>query len=200
MPVENGLRFLVPLFNFWNRFFKRKIHYVVIGGWLAGFLKEKASLAKCLKKFDGIYVETNTMKTALEEMGFGNIFVMPNCKELKILEESELVYPKDEPYKLCTFSRVMKEKGIEDAINAVKSVNKAFGRNVYELDIYGQVDDGQTEWFENLKNSFPEYVRYCGCVDADKSVEILKNCFTLMFPTQFYTVPNNTAKKKQGPG
>lgn len=59
--------------------------------------------------------------------------------------------PESEPLPLCTFSRVMKEKGIEDAVNAVKSVNKYFGRVVYTLDIYGQVDSNQTGWFDNLR-------------------------------------------------
>jgi len=45
------------------------------------------------------------------------------------------------PYKLCTFSRVLKEKGIEDAINAVIKVNTDCGREVCTLDIYGQIDE-----------------------------------------------------------
>ena len=45
---------------------------MVIGGWLPNFLKKKKGLTKSLKKFDGIYVETSTMKTILEEMGFTN--------------------------------------------------------------------------------------------------------------------------------
>lgn len=40
-----------------------------------------------------------------------NVFVMPNCKKLTILFENELVYSFGVPYKLCTFSRVMHEKG-----------------------------------------------------------------------------------------
>lgn len=43
---------------------------------------------------------------------------------------------KQEPLRLCTFSRVMKEKGIEDAVNAVEAVNEYFGRLVYTLDIW----------------------------------------------------------------
>lgn len=120
-------------------------------------------------------------------MGFENIIVMPNCKKLHILKEEELVYPQCEPYKLCTFSRVMKEKGIEDAVNAVKAVNEDFGRTVYTLDIYGQVDEKQTEWFENLQQDFPEYIKYGGLVPFDKSVEVLKYYFALLFPTRFYT-------------
>lgn len=81
----------------------------------------------------------------------------------------------------------MKEKGIEDAINAVKTVNKEAGRIVYTLDIYGQVDSRQTQWFENLKNTFPDYIKYRGLIDYDKSVDVLKNYCVLLFPTHFYT-------------
>ena len=187
MPVENGLRFLTPVLGFWNRFFKKKLHYVVIGGWLPQFLTKKKNLVKGLKRFCGIYVETNTMKSALVKLGLNNLFVMPNCKKLTVLSENELVYPQGVPYKLCTFSRVMREKGIETAINVIKKVNDQLGYLAYSLDIYGQVDTTQTEWFENLKKHFSEGVRYCGCVGADKSVEILQPYFALLFPTHFYT-------------
>lgn len=187
LPAHNGLRVFVPILNFFNKIYKRKLFYVVIGGWLPTYLKDKKSLAKKLKKFDGIFVETNSMKNALEDMGFANVKVMPNCKKLQILKEEELVYPQGEPYKLCTFSRVMKEKGIEDAVNAVKAVNEELGRTVYTLDIYGQVDDKQIEWFEDLQKEFPEYIKYAGSVPFDKSVEVLKNYYMLLFPTRFYT-------------
>ena len=188
MPAHNGVRVYVPLLTFFRKFFKkRKLHYIVIGGWLASFLKKKKGLARKLKKFDGIYVETKTMKADLENMGFQNIVVLPNCKKLNILSESELIYSNGEPYKLCTFSRVMKEKGIEDAVNAIKAVNDSFGRIVYTLDIYGQVDENQVEWFNNLQKEFPDYIRYCGVVDFDKSVDTLKNYFALLFPTKFFT-------------
>lgn len=187
-PAHNGLRVYAPLLRFFRKFFKsRKLHYVVIGGWLPEFLSQRKRLTKALKSFDCIYVETNTMKAALEDQGFDNVLVMPNCKKLTVLSEDELVYPQGTPYRLCTFSRVMKEKGIEDAVNAVIDVNEKLGYKAYSLDIYGQVDPEQTAWFTKLQDDFPEYVHYCGCVDANKSVEVLQNYFALLFPTHFYT-------------
>lgn len=186
LPAHNGLRVYAPLLALMRPLYKgRKLHYAVIGGWLASFLENKKGLEKNLKKFDGVYVETSTMKNALEAKGFENVLVMPNCKELKILSPEELSKDYSEPYKLCTFSRVMKEKGIEDAVNAVKAVNEKAGRVVYSLDIYGQIDGGQTEWFESLKASFPEYIRYGGLVPFDKSVEVLKDYYALLFPTYY---------------
>lgn len=186
LPANNGLRVFGRLLAWGKRFFKsRKIHYIVIGGWLPDFLKTKNSLARSLKSFDGIYVETNIMKQKLEKQGFSNVSVMPNCKDLKVLTGENLVYAKTGPYKLCTFSRVMKEKGIEDAVNAVKAVNEQFGKVACTLDIYGQIDENQSGWFNALQNGFPDFIRYCGVVPYDKSDEILKSYFALLFPTYY---------------
>ena len=75
----------------------------------------------------------------------------------------------------------------EDAVNAVKQINEEMGKAVYTLDIYGQVDTGQSQWFDDLKASFPSYVNYCGVVNYDKSVDVLKDYFALLFPTHYYT-------------
>ena len=187
LPAHNGIKIIAPWLAFWNRFYRRKLHYAVVGGWLPDFLGDKPSLLKCLRGFDGVYVETSTMKRALEAIGFENAYLMPNCKNLPILSADELVYPEGEPYHLCTFSRVMKEKGVEDAVEAVKRVNEECGRTIFTLDIYGQVDGSQVEWFEGLKASFPDYVKYGGLVPFDKSVEVLKDYYALLFPTRFFT-------------
>ena len=187
LPAHNGLRIITPLLLIENKLFRCQLHYVVIGGWLPSFVESKKILRRQLKQFNHIYVETSTMKKALQKQGFKNIVIMPNCKELHILDESELVYNSSEPFKLCTFSRVMKEKGIEDAVNAVKAVNEKLGRVVYELDIYGQVDSEQVEWFDELKKEFPEFVHYKGLVPFDKTVEVIKNYYLLLFPTRFFT-------------
>ena len=187
LPAHNSLKIFAPFLVFFNKIFKRKLHYIVIDGWLSKYLEDKESLKECLKKFDYIYVETSTMKKALENKGFKNVVIMPNCKDLKILKEEELVYNTSKPYKLCTFSRVVKEKGIEDAIEAIKSINENSKEIIYTLDIYGQIDVDYKERFENLVKKFPEYIKYKGVVPFDKSVDALKEYYILLFPTRFYT-------------
>lgn len=187
LPAHNSLRIFAPLLAFVNSFYHRKLHYVVIGGWLPEFVATRRWLKNALMKFAFIYVETSTMKNNLELMGFTNIVLLPNCKELDVIQAEELVYTKQEPFKLCTFSRVMKEKGIEDAVKAVKAVNDKIGKNVYTLDIYGQIDKEQTDWFAKLQTKFPDYVKYKGLVPFDKTTEVLQDYFLLLFPTKFYT-------------
>lgn len=185
MPGQNGLRIIIPFLVLWNNIYRKKIHYVVIGGWLPEFLLKKKFLIWCLKRIHHIYVETSSMKQELELRGFYNVDVMYNCKRLNIISESQLVYPKEEPYKLCTFSRVMKEKGIEDAIRAVCMVNERFKRTVFSLDIYGEIEKNQKEWFEQLKAEFPYYIKYNGKVAYDETTNVLKEYYAILFPTYY---------------
>lgn len=188
MTDQGGIKiypWLLTLANFHGRC---KVHYVVIGGWLSRTIEQHKLLRFWLKKMHGIYVETNTMKVALEACGFSNIVLLPNCKPLSICSADEISVAMNEPLPLCTFSRVMKEKGIEDAVNAVAEINRRCGRKVFTLDIYGQVDPGQKEWFEYLAKSFPEEVHYGGIIPYQQSTQVLRHYFTLLFPTRLYVV------------
>ena len=70
LPAHNGLKYISIWLCIWNYFFHRRIHYIVIGGWLKHFLDNHRIVEKCLRKFHKIYVETNTMKHALSKKNF----------------------------------------------------------------------------------------------------------------------------------
>lgn len=186
-PAHNALRVFVPLLVILQGLFpKRRVHYVVIGGWLPAFIQNRPLLRICLYRLYMIYAETHRMKHDLWKSGYtNNVTYMPNCKSLKITKEEDFPDKYAEPYKLCTFSRVWREKGIADAVNAVKSVNGFFGRVVYALDIYGTIECGDEQWFEELQSEFPEYIKYGGSVSFDKSMEVLNDYFALLFPTKY---------------
>lgn len=184
LPGQNGLKIFCPCFALLNLLFRRKIHYVVVGGWLPDFIEHRHELLKFLKKFDGIYVETSIMKNRLNELGLQNVFVMPNFKNLSILKKEQLRKSDDSTFRFCTFSRITKDKGIEIAIDSIKSVNKRLG-NVCELDIYGRIEDAHAKWFTSLKLNFPSFINYKGWIEYDKSVEVLKDYYALLFPTYY---------------
>lgn len=187
LPAYKGLCIFTPMYSFYNLFFKRKLQYVVIGGWLDSFMDKHRWLSGMLKKFDNIFVETMTMKNALKKRGFKNVVVMPNFKKIPILKPENLNYEIQRPYKLCTFSRVMKEKGIEDAVEVIKHINEKSGCTIFTLDIYGQVDAKYEKEFKTFQQGFPDYIKYKGMVPFDKSIETLKDYFALLFPTRFFT-------------
>ena len=185
LPAHNGLKIFAPLYAFLNKFFKRKLYYFVVGGWLPEYVEENKFLKKPLEKFDAIFVETNSMKEKLEEQGFENVFYFPNFRQMKILKEDELVYSTKEPFKLCTFSRIIKEKGIEDAIKSVKETNEKIGKDAFSLDIYGVADDDYKDDFESVINNSPSYIQYKGHVNSENATDVLKEYFALLFPTYY---------------
>jgi len=81
----------------------------------------------------------------------------------------------------------MREKGIEDAINVIKKINEEANTVVYKLDIYGPIDREYEERFNKIITESPQYIQYKGCIDDDKSVEILKSYYLLLFPTRYRT-------------
>ena len=184
LPAHNGVLIFTPMLSFFNKFTKKNLHYAVIGGWLPEYLDKHKFTAKLLRKnFKGIYVETQGMKEKLQQRMFDNAVVMPNCKHLNIVEEPTMCQEK--PYKFCTFSRVMKEKGIEDAINAVVQINEQCGEVLCALDIFGQIDSNYVETFEKMQRNFPNYINYCGLVEFSKSTDVLKEYYALLFPTYY---------------
>lgn len=140
-----------------------------------------------LLDFNKIYVETSTMKRALEGRGFKNIVLMKNFKVLDSIKPEDLDLEIQKPYRVCTFSRVMEKKGIEDAINAVVKINQQSNSTVFTYDIYGEISPEYREQFETLSKKFPDYIKYRGLVPYDQSVNTLKHYFALLFPTKFYT-------------
>lgn len=182
---DNGLRFIVPVLRIMNLLIrgKRFFHYVVIGGYIQDYLPSYPFVLNTLKTYDGIYVETKPMQEAMEALGFRNVIVMPNCKELEIASEiNDFIEP---PFRFCTFSRVMKSKGIEDAVKAIININKRVGKVYCYLDIYGQIDNLETQWFENLIQSVPEFINYKGVVPFADSAKILCDYYALLFPTYY---------------
>ena len=187
LPAHRGVRVIPRLLIALRGRRTCRLRYVVIGGWLHEDLNKHPRLKETLKRFDGIYVETESMKRELERDGFQNIIVLPNFKNIQVLSPSELVYTDREPFRLCTFSRVLREKGVGDAVEAVEKANHALGRIAFELDIYGQVDSSpeQSAWFEGLRKTFPPYVRYMGAVDGARSTTVIRDYFALLFPTYY---------------
>lgn len=184
MPAHNGIKVFAPLFIILNLIFKKRLHYVVIGSWLFNKVEKSNLLRRSLKKFECIYVETIKLKLDLESIGFNNVVKMNNYKNIPIVKIKKRVKVK-KILKLCTFSRVNYNKGIEDIIHAVNCLNEKAVK--FELDIFGQIDMDYTEKFNDIIKNSKEYIKYQGIVDSNKSIECIQNYDLLVFPTRYYT-------------
>lgn len=179
----NGMKLYFPLLYLLTKLKKTRVYHDVIGGNLSEYVERYPKFKKYLSSFKVNWVETQKMKTALKEQGVSNAEVLPNFKRLNILPIEDCSEYTQEPFKFCTFSRVMKEKGIEDAALTVERINAEQGRRVCELDIYGKVDPSYVIKFDEFMKGRTDAVKYKGSVPFDKSVEVISEYYALLFPT-----------------
>ena len=158
-----------------------KLLYPVLGGWIADFLNEHRIMRALFKNIDEIYVETHSMKREISKI-LDNVVYMPNFsirRPIKKVNE----YNSSE-YSFCIYSRIVKEKGIEIAINAIRKVNEIYGKDICKLYIYGKVYDSYKEEFERLINDNTHVVIYGGLL-GNQALNVISKHYIMLFPTYY---------------
>lgn len=183
---QNGARVYFPMLYYATKILKTRVFHDVIGGSPEDYVHNNPKNKKYLNSFVVNWVETKQMCKGLENIGVYNVESLPNFKRLKCVKKEEFNTNYSEPLPLCTFSRVMKEKGIEDAIKAVENINSLMGRKVYSLDIYGRVDEEYETRFNEIMKKTSSVISYKGTVPYDKSVDTVKRYYALLFPTYWF--------------
>lgn len=186
LPAQNGVKVFGPLVLRLARKHGCRSVYSVVGGWLPDFLSGKPRLARTLREFDDVLVESEVMASKLKALGFSNVSLFRNFKKLPRKTLDELPAPAENPYRLVYFARVEKEKGVEDAIWAVAEANRRLGGR-YALDIYGRVKAGYEEEFRAaIESAGDSRIAYRGCVDPSESMEAFAGALALLFPTRYF--------------
>lgn len=186
LPADNGLKMIVPIYNLFNKVYQRKLFYIVIGGFLPEFLRKNPLYVKMLNKYQKLFVQTPNLKKDLSELGVQHIDLMTNFKMQSIRKVEDIQLNKDENIKLCILSRLTKDKGIEDAIEAVQIVNATLGGPKVQLDLYGIVPEQYKERFNEIVNDHSTVVTYKGVANYNQTVSVLKNYYAMLFPTYFH--------------
>ena len=186
-PAHNGVRVFIPLLSILNYFSKRRLHYVVIGGWLPEMVDIKKYLKPHLRRFEKIYVETNILKVKLLMKGLSNVEVMPNFKASDPSSIVEANLNLEKPYQFCFFARVIPDKGIEDAIDAIHVVNSKAKEKVCHLDVFGPINEEYRLRLNEIISSSNEDVEYKGVLSPQKTGTVLQKYYMQIFPTKFYT-------------
>lgn len=176
-----GMSVYFPMMYYAKKIFHRRVFHDVIGGNLTTYVDKYPEYKKYLSSFDENWVEFGKLKESLEMRGIMNCIVIPNFKRLNT-ELANLEIDTSSMRKFCMFSRVMKEKGMTDAIEAVSKFNDSHDKK-FLLEIWGPIDDTYKDEFEELLKKYPSDVNYKGKVDYSQSVETLTNHLALLFPT-----------------
>lgn len=180
---KNGRSIFFPLLYHLNKKYKKPIYHDVIGGTLADEAQKKKNWKQILNSFTVNWVELPSLQQRLAEIGVNNAETLPNFKRLPICEREELPDKYEEPYKFCTFSRVIETKGITTAAQAIRYVNQHAKKKIAELYVYGEIDPSYEDAFGELLQSQKDEVFYGGKIPFDRSVEKIKPFFMLLFPS-----------------
>lgn len=188
LPATNGRKVLFAVMYYISKFLNKEIYHDCIGGALVNELNSHPKWIKYLNEFKTNWMESEIQATQLRKLGIRNASFLPNFKNILPFEETEIeTMSYSLPYRFCTFSRVLPKKGIGDAVDAIKKVNDLCGEKVAILDIYGPIQNGYEEWFDELLSENKDICNYCGVVEPEMSLFTIKNYFALLFPTQYYT-------------
>lgn len=179
---SRGYKILLPIINFFNKQKKLYLYDFVIGGNRQNLFKRHKYLLKIAKKYKKIYVETKEMLIEYQKYGFENVEIMSNFKNIPSFPPKKYV-KNIKVFKLCTFSRICKEKGITDAIEVVSKLNSKDKNHKYTLDIYGNIDKSYGDEFKKLLSGNNEYISYCGIVPFSESSKIISSYDILLFLT-----------------
>ena len=180
----NGRKFLFPVLYALAKYVNKQIYHNSIGGRLADETAQNIRFKKQISAFAANWVESPLIAKKLQEQGVANAIYLPNFKEILPLTASELPVRTSSPMRFCTFSRVMKEKGITDAILALAELNQKNIRAT--LTVYGPVAVEYKTEFEQLCQKYDKFCTYGGVISPNDSVAVLKNYDMLLFPTRYF--------------
>lgn len=188
LPAKNGVKLLLPLFVFLAGILRKRLHYIMIGAWLPDTLEQHPYLIKALKKIDYIYGQTNTLLTKLAEKDIqSNTYLLPNFKSCDPAYVCLKQEKHKKPYRLCIISRINYKKGIESAIHVISRMNREEKQNIIELDIYGPIEEEYKDRFQRILKQYTDFVKYKGVIDYNRTPEVMKDYYLMLFPTRYYT-------------
>jgi glycosyltransferase involved in cell wall biosynthesis len=184
MLSGNGMKAFFPFLYFASKFLRKEIYHDVIGGNLNDYISSNKKFTKYLNSFKWNWVETEMLKSKVEAYGINNCLVIPNFKNIIPLD-SVTNFTISKPYTFCVFSRIMKEKGIDEAIKAIETVNNNANETICCLDLYGPIDKEFEHDFSKIVSNSQTYIRYKGIIPPKDSVSVISKYYCLLFPTRW---------------
>lgn len=183
LPGKKNLSYLFPIIYVLSKLKKFSILYIVIGGWLDEYLKNKAIHRYFLKHIKGIFVETNNLKKQLiQNYGFNNVKTFPN---FRIHSFTPSFIENNDTFKIIFMARITLSKGIDTMFNLADyfAKNPPKGKPII-IDFYGPIDKKDAEYFWEEIKKHPN-VKYMGILEASEIYTIASQYDLLIFPTRY---------------
>ena len=161
-----------------------KIIYLEIGPFLYDRIKNKTIKFETFANDRLIVVETPSMKSELESLGFKNVDVFPNFKPVVEIDFLKKKYPTN-VLELVFLSRIEEKKGLYDLIDTLAILNSKKIR--FRLSIYGRVQSKfDANRLQTYLKKYP-FIEYKGKLDVGSvdSYKELSKYDLHAFPTKY---------------
>lgn len=183
--AHKNLTLIFPVIFVLSFLLKKKILFVVVGGWLVEFIENKPIHRFMLKRITAIYPQTALMTSQLRERyGFNNVWQLHNFRIRNNLNAHREPI-KTNQIKLVFMARVNPMKGVGTIFKLAKSLSKTDIK--YQIDIYGPLLESYSDKFNKSLKNFSGKVNYLGALQPDNIQQTLAQYDLMLFPTQYFT-------------
>lgn len=157
------------------------IYYWVIGGKYADFVKQGRIAKEWYLPIKHIFVEGDSMRHQLNDLGYNNVSTFPNFKEINYIPKRNVV--DNGKIRFVFLSRIIPQKGVDLIIEASKQLNEKYSEQ-FIVDFYGKIESTYKDVFLN-KISGMSNVNYRGFLNLTESsgYDKLATYDVMLFPT-----------------
>lgn len=183
LPAHNNLKFIFPIIFCIAIVFRVQIHYFVVGGWLAEYVKNLPVHRYMLSTLKGIHVETKKLKEDLETLySFNNVDIFPNFRFFNFDQRRVSTKSQDShSLNLVFVSRVDQTKGLDTLLKVAEVLAERGLDSLVSIDFFGQKKD---DYFDKFLNEISFY-RYKGEIQPQDVIDTLSLYDALIFPTHY---------------
>lgn len=185
IPAHNNLKYIFPFIFFVCMLFRTRILYIVVGGWLVEYLKNKPVHRALLHRVDCIFPQTTEMVTKLNEIyDFSNLVCLPNFRIHKFKPD---IKNSDTSFRIVFMARINSMKGIDTVFRIAEYFHaNNDGTKTVSIDFWGPIAKADKENFLlNIENH--ENTTYKGQLEPDLIYETLSHYDVLVLPTKYFT-------------
>lgn len=168
----------------WGRCCPKKIEksiMLVMGGSFGKCIAANSELVKYFKRYKGIFVELESMRTELLSIGLQNVYYVPNCRKRPSVEYG--IRNSGNRLKCVIFSLIFPEKGIDVVLEAASKMPDI------DFFFYGEIKKGFEEYEVIFLEQIDRYENcfYCGIHKHEEGevYAVLSQYDLLLFPTRW---------------
>lgn len=183
MPAQRNLVTVFPLICKIAKMRHVQVHYVVVGGWLADYIKGRKRIIKMLSSIAGIHCQTQELSDTLrEQYHFTNSDVFPN---FRITDFKSTTHHTPGTLKLVFMARINKLKGLDTIFALGEKIQERGLKNI-SIDFYGPIYDEDRQYFEENVQKY-NFMKYVKALDPSEIYSTLEKYDVMLLPTHYYT-------------